>query len=317
MSKQNSLIDHFKDVLLNNLKQSESITELLSEIGINNEKVDNIVKSELIDDNRVSVLVETKTNANGEKSKVIFDAILGEPTWKQMMDVTFERGHECEKKIIIYFDINKSKKSYIWSENSFMAVSFAKINNDCGVDTYIVSAKAKTNDNGSIIFKYYLEEEPGDLKVTSYTTHPNKKDFQQAELWLSYNNFIGDYPPQEFNPNNWMDGPWRYESCDIDFKPIWNDQGLFIVALTDSDNGRATLKRLLETNIKEIENEFKDHKLNVVNKSEVPSEISIRMHERPFNEFVGATPADKDLYVEELRSDYLRVFDFFDNLILR
>ena len=79
-----------------------------------------------------------KDNKTEKLQKIIIDAIDGEPNSTQVKELTYDQGADCDKRIILYtLDNPNYSKNEFWYEQE-MVEGFAKVNNDCGFETFVV-----------------------------------------------------------------------------------------------------------------------------------------------------------------------------------
>ena len=158
--------------------RKEKINNLFKSININDVRLSHIQTTYSIDNNRY-VVIAIVENIDRNLSKVIIDMIIGEPTWSQLMDVTFNLGSDCSKKIILYqgeeVDFGGDPPNSIGT-----AEAFAYINNQCGVDTYLVNVNEELGKNDQKTLVYDIKLKPYDDKNTTYKKHPVKQDFRNS-----------------------------------------------------------------------------------------------------------------------------------------
>ena len=152
-------------------EKESTIVEILSEVEMHNHKFQKVISSDLIDTNRFVMSIETKNIYDGKLYRTAVDTILGEPTWQQMMAITYDHGADHEKKIVIYNDIRGLENPHSCIDNRDMAHSLADINNDSGMATYIILAtKVSDNDIGAgFPIEYTAEKMPGYERKTKFT----------------------------------------------------------------------------------------------------------------------------------------------------
>jgi hypothetical protein len=128
-------------------------------------------------DNRHGVIFTARETDTGKMQKIIIDAIYGEPNSTQVKDLTYGIGADCDKRIIFYTLENPG-----YTRNEYrheMTKKFAKINNDCGVETFIVKVFLDSDKTK----KYNFEVYPDENKLT----RPTKLEFEKAVFNVFYN----------------------------------------------------------------------------------------------------------------------------------
>ena len=163
--------------------------------------------------------------------KIIIDAIDGEPNSTQVKELTYDQGSDCDKRIILYTLRNHDYvKNEYWYEQE-MAERFAKVNNDCGFDTFVIDVSWDSDK----IYKFDAEIYPDEKKWTSLKKLPTKLEFEKAVFRVFYNQtdqWGGSEYDYMSDIDDWFTGTcWYLDMYDISFKfPIWNENGLFVQA---------------------------------------------------------------------------------------
>jgi hypothetical protein len=302
----NQSIEHFV--------KKDTIEDLLNKIGIDKQKFVGIESTKIISDERFSVIFNTIKEGNGIKGRHIIDVISTEPTWQQLMDVTFGAGADCDTKIVIY------DNSAQWNDrvsNRNTAAKFASINNDCGLDTYVLGATALERRNkDELKISYAIEASPKVGYETYYRKLPTKEEFEQAEFWLYFDEYSAAVQERIYNPDWWIGGPVVYFIDEvIDAFPIWNEDGIFMRATADNFSGHQTLIELLDTKRNEIEQHFKGCDLKIHWIPDSPIEITAKYDDRPFGDFVSMNIEEKYRCAGKCRNILSEFRAFFEELI--
>ena len=294
--------------------RKEKIDDLFKNININDVRLSHIQTTYSIDNNRY-VVIAIVENIDRDLSKVIIDMIIGEPTWSQLMDVTFNLGSDCSKKIILYqgeeVDFGGDPPNSIGT-----AEAFAYINNQCGVDTYLVNVNEELGKNDQKTLVYDIKLKPYNDKNTTYKKHPIKQDFQKSELWFYQCNCLRERIPYplEIDADGYLSGPWSYQYEGLSIFPEWDDKGLKMCVTANTETGKETLKWLVENKEEEIREDYKDRKVQVHRKSGVLCGLSIRVHREPFINFVYASDDKKCEYAGELNTEQFDLMGCIINL---
>lgn len=317
------LYKHFGDEFARHYAEKETILSLFQALKMDYEEVKNIVPSDRIDDYRCFTIVESENIMTDNLSKIIIDLILGEPMWKQMMDVTFCRGRDCDKKIVVYYDLPDMEHKSGFLNNRYMAKSFAAINNDCGIKTYVVRHQVIYDPDYDEVKENTTWTGPSDAPKTEYIKHPTKEEFQQAEFWMYYSDFVGSDNRIELNPDDWIPGRVSsfHDIKELTFRSEWNEKGRLIIVSADSDDIETSIKWILRNKKDEIYEDFvgiegfEDFKIDIRNDSEKPLQVSFKTSNRGFDDFINATPNRKYAFVAQIDSEEWVVIDFFERLI--
>ena len=296
------------------LTEKKTIENLMDNIGISDQKFTGIETANKPDDDRFSVIFNTIKDGHGNKGRHIIDVIFGEPTWQQMMDITFGPGRECGTKIAIFDDAVE------WSDkisNRKTAAKFASINNKCGVDTFVIAAYlTRDREKDKIDIAYYIFAPQHHGYIIDRRICRSRDEFEQEEFWLYFDEYIDLGQERIYDPNCWFGGPVVYFIDEvIDAFPIWNEDGFFVRATADNFPGHQTLVDLLESKRNEIEKHFKMYNINISRIPDSPIEITVKYDDRPFREFVSMSIEEKNRCAEKFRNVLGEFRGFFEELL--
>ena len=296
-----TLKEFLEDKTVEYFTKKEKIESLMAQIGINSQKYTGIQSTNIINDDRFSILFNTIKDGHGNKGHHIIDVISGEPTWQQMMDITFGAGAECDSRIIIY---DNASQSYDKVSNRETAVKFASINNECGVDTYIVNAALGENrDRNKTDVAFDIEASPEVGHRIDCNELPSKEEFEQAEFWLYFDEY-GD-PAQEmiYDPDWWFGGPMTYFIDGIiGLTPSWRNDGFYVQVTADNFSEHQILVKLIDNKRHKIEQHFDKYELKIKRKPDTPIEITVKYDDIPFKEFTLMSIEKKCEYIEKYRN---------------
>jgi len=292
VSNEYGLRDYFCNEVKNFFSDKDEVNRLFTELEIKQE-VENIETNNQVDDSRTTTVINTINKASGNRNKIIVDLILSEPTWQQMMDVTFETGEDCDKKIVIYDDT--------WSpgyeiDSSDMAFGFARNINHYKADTYIVGARAVETKNRKKEIIYDVKEKPGENNKGRKDEAPTKEDFHQLEYALYHDiNLQWEDPPLLLRPGRWF-GRRSSETgpANFDYSSFWEDDGFYVGILTNYISDINMLNQIKDKGMDIIESIYKKCKIKFREESGVLSGITVRVWDRPFSDFVNSEPKEKD-----------------------
>ena len=96
------MVKTMKDFLENKpieyFTEKKTIENLMDQICISDQKFTGIETTSKTNDDRFYVIFNTVKDGHGNKGRHIIDVIFGEPTWQQMMEVTFGAGVNVTRK---------------------------------------------------------------------------------------------------------------------------------------------------------------------------------------------------------------------------
>ena len=312
------MVKTLKDVLENKpieyFTEKKTIETLMDLICIRDQKFTGIETISKTNDDRFYAIFNTIKDGHGNKGRHIIDVIFGEPTWQQMMEVTFGAGCECDTKIVIFDDAVDLGDRV---SNRKTAAKFASINNNCGVNTFVIGAYLTRNRENAIMnIEYNIEASPEVGYSIDYRICRSRDEFEQEEFWLYFDEYIDLGQERIYDPNCWFGGPVVFFIDEvIDAFPIWNEDGFFVRATADNFPGHQTLVDLLETKRNEIEKHFKSYNINISRIPDSPIEITVKYDDRPFREFVSMSIEEKNRCAEKFRNVLGEFRGFFEELL--
>jgi hypothetical protein len=240
---------------------------------------------------------------------------MNEPTWEQMMDLTFGIGHKCDSRIVVY---DQAATMYDKVSNRNTTVKFANIINDCGVITYILAAEVNGNNQpGDIDLKYHIDAGPDSRNITEYRTLPNRKEFELAEFWLYSHEYPLNLQKDIYALNLWFCIPVGCLINDvINVIPIWNETGFFLQLTADNLLGHQTLLKLLRFKRGEIEAQFSEANFEIQRFPGISIKITVKFDNRSFSKFLSMEIREKKNCARRYREIVLKFRDHFEYLIM-
>ncbi len=295
--------------------RKETIEDLMSRINRGHQKVVGIESIKQVNSDRISVIFSTIKRGHANRGYNLLDVIMNEPTWEQMMDLTFGIRHKCDSRIVIY-DQAATMQDKVSNRNT--AVKFANIDNDCGVITYILAADVNgNNQSGEIDLQYHIDAGPDSRNITEYRTLPNRKEFEQAEFWLYFDEFPVFIQENMYDLYWWFGDPVKYFiNFVIDVIPIWNEKGFYVQLTADNLLGDQTLLKLLRCKRSEVEEQFSDKNIEIHRIPGIPIKITVKWDNRSFMEFRSMGTDEKSNCAERYREVVLDFRDIFEDLIM-
>ena len=294
MKKENNLNIDFKKLLQNPLFLSETLNGIDRELLLPKKILSSYEKN----GNRHGVIFTARETDTGKMQRIIIDAIYGDPNSTQVKDVTYDQGAECDKRIILYTLENPSyTKNEFWYENEMMA-GFAKVNNDCGYDTFVVEVSLEADKT----YRYLAEVFPDGKRSKFHKELPTKFEFEYAEFHMYYNYTIDWYYDYVERPDDWFSATWCIEEKSIEFQyPVWNEEGLFVKGMPRSGKGYTKLEWLLDNRLDLIKKFFTGHEIIFQESVSGKRFLSIKLWDKPFSIFSKVSVKEKEKIVESIR----------------
>lgn len=309
MENKNDLYVKFKEMF----NDTVEIDNLLNCIDLKHLQVEDILFNYEKNRNRFGVIFMAKDNKTEKLQKIIIDAICGEPNSTQVKELTYDLGADCDKRIILYTLVNSDcTRNELWYEQEMME-GFSKVNNDCGYETLVARVALNSDKN----YKYDLEIYPDEKKWTSFKKLPTKLEFEKAVFKVFYNNtdiFGGREDDSMDNIDEWFSGTcWYLEMNGISFMyPVWEENGLFVRAVSESHKGADDLKTIKDNNQKYLQRMFINRETTFEINFSGCVTMSIKLWSKPFSFFTKASPGDKKKIAEYLRQFDQTICEYWD-----
>ncbi|MBA3010034.1 MAG: hypothetical protein FP812_07335 [Desulfobacula sp.] len=315
MKKGNNFNVNFKDML----SDINGINEVLKYIGPDQFQVEEILSNYEKNGNRYGVIFMAKDNKTKKQQKIIIDGIYGEPNSRQIKDLTYGFGVDCDKRIILYTLDNLDSKVREYEYDGEMAEGFAIINNDCGIETYIFKMLRYIVGNGPFPLQLNAEVIPDGEKKTLHKILPSLQEFEQAEFGIFYN-YSSDWrnPHHIEHPENWFDNYWHLIFQDISFRyPIWTEDGLFLQGVSKSEIGDLGLKWFMDSKIGLLKKFFDNREIHINTLPSGRNIMEIKLWDKPISYFAKTSIKNKERIAEAIRGYDSVTFEFLDNLFER
>ena len=298
------------------LRSENNIKELLAAVGIDEYELGikdhtsiEIMTRYSVNDTRHGVVVKTKNMKTGHVGSIVVDSTRGEPTWKQMLELAFEVGEQCDKRIVVYDGIKDGIDEHNLSKGGVIAMVLSELFNRCGLETYLVYIRDFKKDETERKTEYDLVVDPNDFKREPPFSLPSKTRLQELEFWMMYyDTFYGSGGRLFAAPEDWIDyRSWR-KGC-LDYTPTWESDGLYMHAIETSEAGVDVLKELNEKKLERIRERYKDCKIKLQRRNGRPHKLSVRVWPVPFKAFMLSSPREKAIYTDQVFGWELFFFD--------
>jgi hypothetical protein len=295
--------------------RSYTIEKLMAKIILGHQKLVGIESIKIVNEDRMSLIFNTRKDGLDNKVYNLLDVIMGEPTWEQMMDIKFGVGHKCDMRIVLY---DKESGVFDIISNRCTAFDFASLYNSCGVITYLLGAEINSfNQPDELGIGYDIDAHPDIESVTPYQKLPSRIDFEEAEFWHRFGDY--SYPSQESftNPAEVGFRPFVvYHVNNVtDVIPVWKEGGFFVKITTNNFQGHQKLLSLLRSKRREIEEHYSKKHIEIQRIPDTPIKIKVKIDDRPFSEFESMSIWEKNECAKSYREIVFEFRDFFEGLI--
>jgi len=293
--------------------------ELFKDIGMQGYKILELNKL-CADKDLLISKISTVDSKTGENKTILVYGVLGEPTFKQLLEVGYDHGSNIDIRIIMFYHPGES--TWELMNNKRTAQNFVDIFNDCHEDTYLVNIlddKKDIDDSQSFSGRYQFKiiTDPDSERKTPFRKLPSKKQFQEGELWNYYADFIGaNDPPIELGGPGYLvaDGDgfgWSGYSNGLTKTCLWNDDGIAMIAIAHDEKGNKELQHIYGNKVGEIQEIFINCNIKLKLKKK-NYWLIVEVDKRPISSFFNCNYDEKYDFVDELRGYEMR-FDQFIN----
>jgi len=289
----------------------DGIEKLFRSIKIHNCKIDKIVSTHNKKERQRRIIVNVKSKTNNHLKKILIDAKFGEPSWKQMMDVTFGSGVDCNLRIVLFDGIKPERKPFDPGCDKDIAKSFALINNVYGVNTYVV-AVIPFIDNGNVGVKFITIEKPNKYRKKKNPRHPSKNKFMRAEYWVAYHYYPSILHAQIVSdPQCWFDYQICEEFEDMGYISKWTEQGFFVEVIAESEDDKNLVQWVWFARRTDIMERYLGSKL-ISDGDEGPFlRLSIKILDMPFQDFNKLAPTKKVALADKIFTGGTDIHELF------
>jgi len=323
----------YKDIdskkYIEQFSKEETILNLFDAIKLNNYIFDRIERTYTFDDDRCGLIIQMVDKNTRRLSRVIIDIKHGEPTYRQLLDLTFDIGNDCDHKIAVFDRAQNEMDKSDPSANEYLADNLGWLLNFYEVSIHLVSARALLKAEGEIEFEFRHLQGYKELYENLNLELPSKREFEIAEFWTVYYDAVpGIDPSFIFKPEYWMYYcPYR-EFAGLKITPTWTDKGFFMNVITETNS--ELLEWLLEykeDKMCEFTNEFQARfesiegvpacgsQVIVDKKSGVLQKLSVMLTDKPFKEIIYSSPEEKKEFAGIVYSMVANFAEFIDELI--
>ena len=303
MTKGNTAGDFGTSKWKEDFYKQESLTRIIDSTDIDDYKFHKIEKSYTVNYDRVGAIVQIKKD--GRTLRAIIDFKRGDPTWNQIVDVTFSLGNDCDYYLFVHGDSlnlpdNESSSDDLEDSQRLLDVLLAY-----RIDAYLVSAERQSNEQDKIMYEYCCD--PGQTYSSETFTDklPSKRVFDEAEFMIFHWGSNSLYTPNtQFKPSEWFVGHGGnlrmggYVIRDLERFSSWSDRGLFMNAVPESNEAIESLEWLWENKRKELRNAYKDCKIRLYKKNGRASKLSVRILSKAFKEIPHLAFEERDHFGE-------------------
>ncbi len=292
---------------------------LFKDIGFIGYKIVKIDKISIAKDKLISMISAVDSNSKSNK-KVLVYGVLGEPTFKQLLEAGYDHGSDIDVRIIMFYHPGESEFEFM--NNKHIAEHFVDIFNDCQQDTYLVDIIEQQKDmsdsnSSSGGYQFKVITDPDQERLTSLRKLPSKRNFQIGEIWNYCSDYQGlfDIPLECESPSSLVGGNeyhWEeMQSQNILLANVWDEKGIILSAITGDEDGKNYLKDIYENKRNELETIFKNFSIKFQPEKE-NFKLIIEIDNRPVTDFLGCSDDEKCDFAQTLVDSENGLVHFMD-----
>jgi hypothetical protein len=275
-------------------RSERAIKRIIEKAGIPNQAFLKVHQTSIINDDRYSVIADTLNTNTCLTNRIIIDVIKGEPTWEQMMDITYGIGSDCNTRIIIC-NIGSTGSCYLdWTISDFVLMS-----NEHGLSTYVLSANLGTDG-----VEHEVIERDEIVAVPMRDKFPSKYEMQRTKFMIDYHARRDFEPrPRHFQFNEWpSDGLTIFTfNNQLEYGyPFWEPDGVFMFIAANGPAGQQELSLLLRDQSKELKKRLGNFEVEYDDHNKLPKKISAKILDVPFSEYLFSDEDERELLIRKI-----------------
>ena len=282
----------FLDNHHSNLTQAEILSQLLTTIDLPHYRIKRIDRTYRMDHDRFAVIFVFQKQDDQGLQKGIVDVKHGQPSWQQMMDVTFGVGQGCDLRIAM-FDGKQNELDNLDTESSqYYAQSFGRILNACEKETHLVRMRASSERNGVTFEPLWSVFDESELQLTEL---PSKQDFERAEFCLFFygKRYFG-WKPRWLEPRFWFQEESCVKSDNVELTSRWKEDGIHLVAVFRIPMSSPRFLRSLKNKLNNAWGSYNPVSMEIKEEPMNGKSLNVWLSELPFRNFVLAGEKERE-----------------------
>jgi hypothetical protein len=294
------------DEMIDHIAEEENLRQLLSshEIAVIDEmySIDHYKR----DNDRIGIIVDVKEADRVERTRILIDLRMGQPSVHQVYDALYDIGKGCDIKIIIHtngyndFDVNIP----VADEYAVLSLVAQLQDDNVAVVLFEMKDASMRVEYVNSYQNWYQVNRLKNYKI------PTRERFMAQTFWAVYFDSFneGFYKPWETYRGGFQDinvwGAEIYIDRDMDgeITVFWDQEGVRyeIKQCNDSDE---YLKKVLDIDMLSIKEHYGEDAVKFENVVGRLPRLYIKYSGRPFNWLYTATPAQITEFAQTMTSD--------------
>jgi len=294
------------DEMINHIAEEKNIRHLLTSYEIANIKEIHSIEHYKQDDDRIGLIVDIKENNLIERTRILIDLRMGQPSVHQVYDALYDIGKDCDIKIIIHTNGFNNYDGGIPSVDDCVVLNLiAQLQKDD------VSVLLFEMDHDSMRMEYVNRYQDWyQVNRLKKCKIPTREQFMAQTFWAVY---FGSQDATFYEPWNaywerfmateeW--GAMIYIDCSMDgeIKVFWDQEGVRYEIKQCNDSGEY-LKKVLDISMPELKEHYGKSAVKFENVVGRLPRLFIKYSGRPFNWLYKASPAQITEFAQTMTSD--------------
>ena len=294
------------DEMINHIAEEKNFRQLLSSNEIAEIDEMHSIEHYKRDDDRIGLVVDVKETNRIERTKIIIDLRLGQPSIYQVHDALYDIGKDCDIKIIIHTNGYNDFDEDIPVADEYAVLSLIAQLQDDNVAVVLFEM-----DNTSMRMEYVNSYQNWySVNRLKKCKIPSREQFITQTFWAVYFDSFnkGFYEPWETyrggfqDINDWGAKIYTDRNMDGEITVFWDQEGVRyeIKQCNDSDE---YLKKVLDIDMLSIKEHYGENSVKFENVVGRLPRLYIKYSGRPFNWLYTASPAQITEFAQTMTSD--------------
>jgi len=295
------------DEMINHIAEEKNLRQLLSSYEIAG--IDEIHSVEYYkrDDDRIGLVVDVKETNRIERTKIMIDLRLGQPSIYQVHDALYDIGKDCDIRIIIHTDgCNDYDRNISAVDDCAVLSLIAQLQEDnVAILLYEMNSTTMKIDYVNHLQNWYQVDRLGTFNI------PTREQFMAQTFWSVYFDSQDQafYEPWNANWERFRDiNDWGHliyiDDCPIggEIELYWDQKGVRYV-IGQNDGLVGFLNEVLDIEMPWIFDRYGVDAVEFKKAEDQSSSLHIKYSDRPFDWLFTATPRQINEFAKSMHED--------------
>jgi hypothetical protein len=299
------------------LSMRDEMQIFLKNNNINNDNVIESIDRYEAGEHRKGIIVRAQKNGDEKHLSVMIDVKQGEPTTDQVFDALYEKGAECQVKLILFTGGSIKNDRNDPGAYDLIVQNFIKNIRNYGVDIHLIQV---TSSPDKFLHFELIEPEDYDAKIETDVPMPTQEVLRQHEFWDVYYwysqlpNFM--YPWECFEgslDDSYEEGHY-YGLNGLDLYARLSENGLSFKVM-NNDGDYNYLETIWKCKKYEIQALFPDSKVTYVIPPGKMPRIEINVWDTPMSKICTASISEKKRWAEKIFNEFGELNGLMDSAL--